>query len=67
MSYNNYVDTNSARRAAFDFEAPCVAVIKHSNPCGIATGISETCSAISTLTGRLVAMTPPKALRESQA
>ena len=38
MSYNNYVDTNSARRAAFDFEAPCVAVIKHSNPCGIATG-----------------------------
>ena len=38
MSYNNYVDTNSARRAAFDFEEPCVAVIKHSNPCGIATG-----------------------------
>lgn len=38
MSYNNYVDANSARRAAFDFEDPCVAVIKHSNPCGIATG-----------------------------
>jgi len=39
MSYNNYVDTNSARRAAHDFEEPCVAVIKHSNPCGIATGV----------------------------
>ncbi|AXE38228.1 bifunctional phosphoribosylaminoimidazolecarboxamide formyltransferase/IMP cyclohydrolase [Acidipropionibacterium virtanenii] len=38
MSYNNYVDTNSARRAAFDFTDPCVAVIKHSNPCGIAIG-----------------------------
>lgn len=38
MSYNNYVDTNSARRAAFDFDDPCVAVIKHSNPCGIAVG-----------------------------
>ena len=29
--------------------------------------ISATCSAIATLTGRLVAMTPPKALSESQA
>ena len=38
MSYNNYVDADSARRAAFDFEAPCVAIIKHSNPCGIAVG-----------------------------
>lgn len=38
MSYNNYVDTNSARRAAFDFDEPCVAIIKHSNPCGIAVG-----------------------------
>lgn len=38
MSYNNYVDTNSARRAAFDFAEPCVAIIKHSNPCGIAVG-----------------------------
>jgi phosphoribosylaminoimidazolecarboxamide formyltransferase/IMP cyclohydrolase len=38
MSYNNYVDADSARRAAFDFAGPCVAIIKHSNPCGIATG-----------------------------
>jgi phosphoribosylaminoimidazolecarboxamide formyltransferase/IMP cyclohydrolase len=36
MSYNNYVDTDAARRAAFDFEDPCVAIIKHANPCGIA-------------------------------
>ncbi|HXT92891.1 MAG TPA: bifunctional phosphoribosylaminoimidazolecarboxamide formyltransferase/IMP cyclohydrolase [Trebonia sp.] len=38
MSYNNYVDADSARRAAFDFGEPCVAIIKHSNPCGIAVG-----------------------------
>jgi len=38
MSYNNYVDTDAARRAAYDFEDPCVAIIKHANPCGIAIG-----------------------------
>ena len=38
MSYNNYVDTDAARRAAYDFAAPCVAIIKHANPCGIAVG-----------------------------
>ena len=36
MSYNNYVDTDAARRAAFDQVEPCVAIIKHANPCGIA-------------------------------
>jgi phosphoribosylaminoimidazolecarboxamide formyltransferase/IMP cyclohydrolase len=36
MSYNNYVDTDAARRAAFDHADPCVAIIKHANPCGIA-------------------------------
>jgi phosphoribosylaminoimidazolecarboxamide formyltransferase / IMP cyclohydrolase len=38
MSYNNYVDADAARRAAYDFAEPCVAIIKHSNPCGIAVG-----------------------------
>ena len=38
MSYNNYVDTDAARRAAFDFAEPAVAIIKHANPCGIAVG-----------------------------
>jgi phosphoribosylaminoimidazolecarboxamide formyltransferase/IMP cyclohydrolase len=38
MSYNNYVDADAARRAAHDFDAPCAAIIKHSNPCGIAIG-----------------------------
>jgi len=38
MSYNNYVDTEAAYRACFDFDAPAVAIIKHTNPCGIAVG-----------------------------
>lgn len=36
MSYNNYVDADAALRAAYDFEKPAVAVIKHANPCGVA-------------------------------
>lgn len=38
MSYNNYVDADAALRAAHDFDAPCVAIVKHANPCGIALG-----------------------------
>ena len=38
MSYNNYVDADAARRAANDYADPAVAIIKHANPCGIATG-----------------------------
>ena len=38
LSYNNYLDTDAARRAAYDFSEPCVAIIKHANPCGIAVG-----------------------------
>ncbi|MEU7055280.1 bifunctional phosphoribosylaminoimidazolecarboxamide formyltransferase/IMP cyclohydrolase [Streptomyces sp. NPDC046197] len=38
MSYNNYTDTDAALRAAYDHAEPCVAIIKHANPCGIAVG-----------------------------
>jgi phosphoribosylaminoimidazolecarboxamide formyltransferase / IMP cyclohydrolase len=38
MSYNNYVDADAALRAAYDFNEPAVAIIKHANPCGIAIG-----------------------------
>lgn len=41
MSYNNYVDVDAALRAAYDFEEPAVAIIKHANPCGIAIADSE--------------------------
>ena len=38
MSYNNYVDVEAAWRAAYDHADPAVAIIKHTNPCGIAVG-----------------------------
>lgn len=38
MSFNNYTDADAAYRAAYDFEQPAVAIIKHANPCGIAVG-----------------------------
>ncbi|MDR2114172.1 MAG: bifunctional phosphoribosylaminoimidazolecarboxamide formyltransferase/IMP cyclohydrolase [Bifidobacteriaceae bacterium] len=38
MSFNNYGDADAARRAALDFTAPAVAIVKHANPCGIAVG-----------------------------
>jgi phosphoribosylaminoimidazolecarboxamide formyltransferase/IMP cyclohydrolase len=37
MSYNNFVDADAALRAAYDFAEPAVAIIKHANPCGLAT------------------------------
>ncbi|MES2171746.1 MAG: bifunctional phosphoribosylaminoimidazolecarboxamide formyltransferase/IMP cyclohydrolase [Actinomycetota bacterium] len=37
MSYNNYVDADAALRTAYDFAKPAVAIIKHAQPCGIAT------------------------------
>ena len=37
MSYNNYVDADAALRAPTTSAQPAVAIIKHANPCGIAT------------------------------
>jgi phosphoribosylaminoimidazolecarboxamide formyltransferase/IMP cyclohydrolase len=47
MSYNNYVDADAAVRAAFDFNEPAVAIIKHANPCGIAIGSLDSDDAIA--------------------
>jgi phosphoribosylaminoimidazolecarboxamide formyltransferase / IMP cyclohydrolase len=66
MSYNNYVDADSARRAAFDFSDPAIAVIKHSNPCGIAVGIdiaeahrrAHACDPVSAYGGVIAANRP---------
>ncbi len=38
MSYNNYLDADAAWRMASGYGAPCVSIVKHSNPCGIALG-----------------------------
>ncbi len=38
LSYNNLADTDAAFELVFEFDDPAVAIIKHSNPCGVAVG-----------------------------
>ena len=52
MSYNNYVDVDAALRAAYDFTAPAVAIIKHANPCGIAVAQEGSADAIASAHAR---------------
>lgn len=66
MSYNNYVDADAAHRAAYDFDGPAVAIIKHANPCGIATGgdiaeahrLAHACDPVSAFGGVIAANRP---------
>lgn len=66
MSYNNYVDADAAVRAVYDFEAPTVAVIKHANPCGIASAdtlaaahaAAHACDSLSAFGGVIAANRP---------
>ncbi len=47
MSYNNFVDADAALRAAYDFNEPAVAIIKHANPCGVAVGTEDAADPIA--------------------
>ncbi|MCD0453161.1 bifunctional phosphoribosylaminoimidazolecarboxamide formyltransferase/IMP cyclohydrolase [Actinocorallia sp. API 0066] len=66
MSYNNYVDTDAARRSAYDFTEPAVAIIKHANPCGVAVGAdvaeahrkAHACDPVSAFGGVIAANRP---------
>ncbi len=44
LSYTNLLDLDAAARIALEFDEPAAVVIKHTNPCGVATG-STTASA----------------------
>jgi phosphoribosylaminoimidazolecarboxamide formyltransferase/IMP cyclohydrolase len=37
LSYNNILDANIAAEIISDFSCPCAVVVKHANPCGVAT------------------------------
>ena len=74
MSYNNYVDTDAARRASYDFDVPAVAIIKHANPCGIAIGAdvaeaharAHACDPVSAYGGVIAVNRPVSAAMASQ-
>ncbi len=38
LSYNNLVDLIAGLKLAGDFREPCCAILKHTNPCGLAKG-----------------------------
>jgi phosphoribosylaminoimidazolecarboxamide formyltransferase/IMP cyclohydrolase len=38
LSYNNLIDLDAAARIVLEFPEPAGVVIKHTNPCGVATG-----------------------------
>ena len=37
MSYNNYLDANSALELVREYDEPTAVIIKHNNPCGVAS------------------------------
>jgi phosphoribosylaminoimidazolecarboxamide formyltransferase/IMP cyclohydrolase len=37
MSFNNFLDANSALELAKEYEETCAVIVKHNNPCGVAT------------------------------
>jgi phosphoribosylaminoimidazolecarboxamide formyltransferase / IMP cyclohydrolase len=39
LSYNNLNDTDAAFECVAEFEAPTIAIIKHANPCGVASAV----------------------------
>ncbi|MFY9746618.1 MAG: bifunctional phosphoribosylaminoimidazolecarboxamide formyltransferase/IMP cyclohydrolase [Acidobacteriaceae bacterium] len=41
LSYNNLVDLDACWDLVEEFEEPAVAIIKHTNPCGVATGHNQ--------------------------
>ena len=74
MSFNNYTDADAAWRAALDHSQPCVAIIKHANPCGIALGVdiaqayakAHQCDPVSAFGGVIAANRPVTAKMAEQ-
>jgi len=42
LSFNNYIDMNAAWECALEFEESTAVIIKHTNPCGTASGKEQT-------------------------
>ena len=38
LSYNNYLDANTAMNCVMEFDHPACVIVKHVNPCGVAIG-----------------------------
>jgi phosphoribosylaminoimidazolecarboxamide formyltransferase / IMP cyclohydrolase len=40
MSFNNFLDANSALELAKEYDQTVAVIVKHNNPCGVATGLT---------------------------
>jgi len=66
LSFNNINDTDAAFELVSEFEEPTVAIIKHANPCGVASGTTMkdaylkalTCDPVSAF-GGIIALNRP--------
>lgn len=66
LSYNNYNDTDAAFECVAEFSEPSVVIVKHANPCGVATASSTeaawdralACDSVSAF-GGIVALNRP--------
>jgi len=66
LSFNNLNDTDAAFELAAEFDRPAIAIIKHANPCGVATADSVTeayekalsCDPVSAFGGIIAANRP---------
>jgi phosphoribosylaminoimidazolecarboxamide formyltransferase/IMP cyclohydrolase len=47
LSFTNLLDLDAAARIALEFDEPAAVVIKHTNPCGVATGESASAALVS--------------------
>ena len=66
LSFNNLNDTDAAFELVAEFETPAIAIIKHANPCGVATagtllaahGQALACDSVSAFGGIVAANRP---------
>lgn len=66
LSYNNLNDTDAAFEAVAEFDEPSVVIVKHANPCGVASGntlsdawdLALRCDPVSAF-GGIIAMNRP--------
>ncbi|GAB4522548.1 MAG: bifunctional phosphoribosylaminoimidazolecarboxamide formyltransferase/IMP cyclohydrolase [Haliangiales bacterium] len=45
LSYNNLLDVDAALACGLEFDEPCAVIVKHTNPCGVATHPSDLAAA----------------------
>ncbi len=51
LSYNNLMDFSAVLEMLQEFDEPCAVIVKHTNPCGIATAVDHKTAFVKALSG----------------